>query len=269
MQASRSNIASDLQKVDGLQRSDRQPDLNVPRSLPSPFSAPIQAARKYLERQRNDGLKRDLREGAHAERGTLSTTDAEESSRERDRRLERSLYEGHSIEAGLSFEGLPASEATVVSGHASLAESDGSEPLFSYAAAEPVPDPEIVRGAIGRLARTLQPTEEASRELSRKLAVEPIRSREWGMARSSSDGGNGALREVSAEAEGTPPLAFGDVARRVWSSGFGQAETALRGSFDADGGVAEGWPGAAAPREFDHVREAAAGGVAAPRIPLA
>ena len=166
MQAAQSNNASDtFNDTDTLKTGKRV--------LPSPFAASLQAARKYLERQR--GVDEP---GAPPVQPTGSTLS-------QDRRLERSLYEGHSIEAGLNFgavsglAGFPDPDHIRTDG----AVADIPASLFSDAASDPAPDPEVVRGAILRLARESQ-----------------------------------AGRLAGSPPPPPQPLAFRDVARQVWSA---------------------------------------------------
>ncbi len=223
MQASQSNNASDLLKS-GL-NADPKPDAIFPRTFPSPFAAPIQAARRYIERQKDDGRQsgresglrgRDFIEPADSQASgqpaarvaeSLNREVRDESSRERDRRLERSLYEGHSIEAGLDFEGVPGNDAGRVAHveRASLADGDGSEPLFRYATPGASPDPEVIRGAISRLARG----SESGRD------VRPILSPDFSKAGYTAETDPAAVKAASA-------LNFGEVARRVWEASVAQ-----------------------------------------------
>lgn len=245
MQATQSNNAADLNRS-GFNKSDLiVSDLPLPRDsssgspgfsspwtrdLSSPFNVPIflgpiQAARKYLERQRGGvaGAVGGRNESAAVVEAVQTTpallqpspvqprpvqpnaiqSSRQQSSREQDLRLERSLYEGHSIEAGLDFDddgldGLPGNPV------ASLADSDGSELAFPYAAPQAagwaagypatvpavdiVPDSKAVRGAIYRLACQAGVGQKSGPELP--------------------------------EAAGSPIPVFADVARRMWLEDF-------------------------------------------------
>jgi signal transduction histidine kinase len=255
MQASQSSNASNLLTPETVS------DPAFPRGFPSPFSAPIQAARKYFERQRGDAAQTGARESGApagtAERGGESPSSNPghpgQSSREQDRRLERSLY-GHSIETALSFDSPQTAEslAAAGAGRAYFADSDGSEPLFPYAEAGPLPDPAAVRGAILRLAResgrrglgaSPASTESAARDAganateielvegasagdrSASKAFAPERYAPEISERGTSERGitEQRISELGAEAgRPVPPLAFRDVARRVWGADYPQ-----------------------------------------------
>ena len=212
MQATQSNNASDLLHPDTTDLSGAHADPVRAREQPSAFSTPIflgpiQAARKYLERQRSGGspaedvrsgnrgassdlarpgatsrppgivsslygrdlARRELGSGEQVsrERNNRDQERQEQDRREQDRRLERSLYEGHSLEAGLTFEDTARAEdaSGTTSERAFFVDSDGTERLFPYAApylesttmTGVAPNPEAVRGAIFRLASESRP----------------------------------------------------------------------------------------------------------------
>ena len=194
MQATQSNNASDLLHPETTDLSStpaggaRNAASPPPSASTTPiFLGPIQAARKYMERQRNGGCTTEVTKselkaesigsgGSRTLSGSISGLyNRQQATREQDRRLERSLYEGHSIEAGLNYEpeavGEDLSSTTgIVSNslptrRAFLSTSDGTERPFPYAQPHPrssalesaVPAPGAVREAIIRLARESRP----------------------------------------------------------------------------------------------------------------
>lgn len=230
MQATQSSKATDFPEPDSFGPCDTNSfDSSIRngriRDLPSPFSAPIQAARKYLERQRSGGLQSERGKAQVADAGETSVgrsaqelasgaqSKRQQASREQDRRLERSLYEGHSIEAGLQF-GEPQSFA--VKERACFAESDGTEPLFPYAspymAATPgtAPNAEAVRGAIFRLARDSGAV--AVGAVAVAVQEQPIPVSQTGQATNQIVPG----ATFQPQSEDRQPSGFAEVARQVW-----------------------------------------------------
>lgn len=208
------------------------------RSFVAPFSAPIEAARKYLGRQRDDASQAGGRQPLPRQIGAATSAE-DRGSRERDRRLERSLYEGHSIEAGLNFDLPEAFESGIRVSHAddefeaagfdfaepgygdqahtgrAYPQLRDSEPGDSFGPLSPQgdfgsgPRPDEVRGAILRLTRQadlpqdLSPGTRSTASVAASVAA--CFNASW-------QGGDAA-----------PPLDFRDVARRVWSSGGADA----------------------------------------------
>ena len=192
---------------------------------------------------------------ASREQSSREQSSREQSSREQDRRLERSLYEGHSIEAGLNYEAGSGAEASgsTASERTFLDHGDGTERLFPYAepyadasaATGPPLNPEAVRGAILRLARESRPMLESvagSKAVSQAYpepghrAIDPASSsgdqdtlagnlnetQTAPTARSAAGLPATASRELSISAQADSPVQsappdFADVARRVWA----------------------------------------------------
>lgn len=244
MQASQSSNALDVLTPDPT------PDPSFTRTLPSSFSAPFQAARKYFERQRGDLREAGAREAVSRDNGPAqhgasprgdeplaregksqnqsSLEKSRDQSREQDRRLERSLY-GHSIETALGFDGPRLGEdmEDAVVGPAYLDEGNGSEVLFAYAEPGPLPDPEAVRGAILRLTREselrgvpapISARDSLSRESGAREIAPPEQTETIPFGRNASAGR--MHEKAAAGAEAAPLLAFRDVARRVWGADY-------------------------------------------------
>jgi len=214
MQASQSRTASNLLAPD--LDSDPSLDSTYTRSLSSPFSAPILAARRYFERQRGDAPQSAAwpREQAPP----VENQSREHLRREQDRRLERSLYEGHSIEAGSGLAALRTggADGAAEAEPAYLTEQDGPELLFSSTSAAPLPDPDAVRGAIQRLTREAGARREPARSFAH-LSPEAAAT-------------SSKLPEVE-------PLNFADVARRVWDAHASGASYAQPGAQVRDAGL--------------------------------
>ena len=182
MPATQSNNPSDLLHPNATDLGGTHAEAGRTRELATAFSTPvflgpIQAARKYMERQRSGVLSnevvRDDGLGGSRRPSDLSgpvlglhsrePASREHDRREQDRRLERSLYEGHSIEANLNYEveGGERSFGSTFDDRAYITNAAGTERLFPYgepyadsaAESDAVLNPEAVRGAILRLAR--------------------------------------------------------------------------------------------------------------------
>lgn len=269
MQAAQSNTASDRTKPfpgpaplepDAHPGAGREAPVSTHLFSASPILSPISAARRYLERQRGDGPERqrggsqerqrgsqerqrgDARQGSASGEGAarLPVRDSQvRDSESRDRRLERSLYEA-----------LAEEDAT---------ESPAAYPI-SYPAARPITrsmegggeaalDPERVRGAISRLARSAEGSRpEAGWAAARaRLTPPPVGLRpqqtsapkampettmpETAVPETTVPGG--AWPQTAESETGvkptditkiktaeTPPMAFAEVARRLWGAGM-------------------------------------------------
>lgn len=136
-------------------------------NLPSPFTAPIQAARKYLERQKGSGsdLHHDQPNNHHYDLHELSggLHRVEDSLRLDDR-----FYRNHSVEAELDFELGPGTDTdadfdTVFGAYsAEPRDSAGSLSNPAHQPNGPGPDPSAVRAAIFRLAQDSKWTQRIS-----------------------------------------------------------------------------------------------------------
>ena len=235
MPTTQSNNPSDLLHPNATDLGGTQAEAGRTREVPSAFSTPIflgpiQAARKYMERQRSGGspdeVVRDDSPGRSSRPSSPSgpvlglhsrePASREHDRREQDRRLERSLYEGHSIEADLNYEveSGERSFGSTFDDRAYVTNAAGTERLFPYGepyadAAESgaVPNPEAVRGAILRLARE-------SRVIPDSLA---------GTSAIGSDNPDHLVQGLALIDDAILPD-FADVARQIWAQEPGETE---------------------------------------------
>ena len=235
MPATQSNNPSDLLHPNATDPGSTQAEAGRTRELPSAFSTPIflgpiQAARKYMERQRSGGSSNEVvrddgpgrssrpssRSGPVLGLHSREPASREHDRREQDRRLERSLYEGHSIEADLNYEveSGERSFGSTFDDRAYVTNAAGTERLFPYGepyadAAESgaVPNPEAVRGAILRLARE-------SRVIPDSLA---------GTSAIGSDNPAHLVQGLALIDDAILPD-FADVARQIWAQEPGETE---------------------------------------------
>lgn len=223
MQASQSDKASSLPNPEI--KSDLGLDSTFIRTFPSPLLAPIQAARKYLERQRDGAWLTAEGETNFAQpevfRDRIEPPNHPQDSRQQDRRLERSLYEGHSIEAGLNFEALQEPNSFAGADLKDFIEDGASEPRSPFTTARPEPDPAAVRGAIFRLVRE---SEQCSRKLGPLAQASNGDELVGDYSQENVQGGTAAAVNEQA----IQPLSFSDVARRVWARDSGLPFSASR-----------------------------------------
>ena len=233
MQAAQSNNASDV-----FESNAAGPHLSkrLGASLESPVERPRHlahslggAVRKFLEGQRPispvPGLLDRLPGDSSAKAGLKPQEEQAaredlaraQEMRDQDRRLERSLYEGRSAEAALSFGVLEnfrdaergyLGEQRYSADLAYLADGDGTESLFPYAEifeslgqlgdGPGAPTPENVRDAIQRLAGT---SSGSSGVVKSRLDMSLTTNR---------------LAQIRAVEDTAQSPVFADVARRVW-----------------------------------------------------